>query len=146
MTRAQLTELFLATLDEISEAPYYDGGAPGKPTLGSDTVMSILLKQVHNWSDVPYPAIRAMFEALLKNAPVDDVERMVASVSGELACAESCAEEAANEAREAAALAAARTAVDAHAADPETLRLFVAMVPLLGNRVLSGEETAEVAN
>lgn len=148
MTRTQLTNLFLATLDEIAEAPHFAGGSPGKPTLDCDTVMSILLEQVDNWHRVPYPAIRAMFEALLGGAPLHDVERLVASVSEQLQCAEQCAAEAANEAeaREAAALLAAQRAVNALASDPETLRLFVGMVPLLGNRALSGEEGAEAAS
>jgi hypothetical protein len=38
--------------------------------------------------------------------------------------------------REARALSAARKALDGMSDDPEALRLFIAMVPLLGSRML----------
>lgn len=130
MTRAQLIEVFLATLDEIAEAPHFVGGAPGRPTLDCDTVMSSLLEQVANWHEVPYRSVRAMFAALLEGAPMDDVERIVARVNGELESAERCAAEAAKEDREAAALAHAREVVDMLGDDPEKLR----HVPARGHR------------
>jgi hypothetical protein len=146
MTRSQLIKVFLAALDELAEAPHYVGGAAGKPTLDCDTVLTFLLEQVHNWQDVPYKAIRGMFKALLMDAPIDDVERLFASISDEMMCAERCAAEHKQEEREAVALKAARKAVDAFADDPAMLKEFVTVIPLLAVRVLEDAKAAEVVN
>lgn len=140
--REQLAEVFLATLDEIAEAPHYSGGKPGKPTLDDDTVMSILLEQIDNWHDVPYATIRGMFEALLKVVPMDDVERLVARVSNELVLAEECAAEDAAEEREAIAIEHARKAVNALANEPDMLRHFVAAVRDVAQLLLDEQNAA----
>jgi hypothetical protein len=90
MTRSEMTAAFLATLDELATHPTFSGGTPGRPQLDCDTVMSILLEQVDAWHDIPYPAIRAMFAALLEHLPMDEAERLCAVAGDELEVIERC--------------------------------------------------------
>jgi hypothetical protein len=90
MTRSEMTAVFLASLDELAAEPTYNGGTPERPSLDCDTVLTVFLEQVHNWSDIPYPAIRAMFAALLEHLPMDEAERLCAVAGDELEVIERC--------------------------------------------------------
>jgi hypothetical protein len=130
MTRAEMSALFLATLDELAVCPYYDGaGTPEKPRLGGDTIINILLDEIDEWTEVPYRAIRAMFAALLAHLPADDVERMLACISVELKCSEEYTAQAEIEAREDQAINLAHEAVDRVQSDPELMKLWAGFVP-----------------
>lgn len=99
MTRAEMTAVFLASLDDLATHPYFSGGTPDNPQLDWDT-FDLLLSEVE---DVPYAAYRWFFEGMLASAPLDDVERLMAAVSGQLETAENGRAEAEEEAARARA-------------------------------------------
>ncbi len=140
MNRAQMTAVFLATLDELAEAPWFVGGKPGEPTLDCDTVLGILLEQIHNWHDVPYEAIRAMFAGLLSRAPLADVERLLASVSGQLATAEECAAEAAREEAETREQQTRALLDQVEAARVENPDLYGKLIKVIAKTIMSRPE------